>query len=403
MEADGRLVELGVVGKPNVGKSTFFAAATLAPAQIANYPFTTIEPNRGVAFIRKRCPHMELGRACKPNNAPCQDGTRLIPVELLDVAGLVPKAHEGRGLGNKFLDDLRQASALIHVIDATGGTDFEGNAVPAGSHDPLDDVRFLEEELAHWIAGILTRNWEKEARRADLEAVPPEKIVHSRITGLGLTEAQVHLALRETPLDPKMARWSSEDLLRLARTLQKRGKPIILAANKADLATPEALERLSKADGYRTVPTSAEYELALRRAASTGLIAYEPGSGSFQIHDASRLTAAQRKALDTMGAFLRERGTTGVQACLEEAVFRLLDLVVVYPVEDEHHWTDKSGNVLPDAFLVPRGSTAVDVAFKVHTDLGNHFIRAINSRTKMVVGRDHPVQDGDVIKIVAKV
>jgi ribosome-binding ATPase YchF (GTP1/OBG family) len=177
---------------------------------------------------------------------------------------------------------------------------------------------------------------------------------------------------------------------------------MILAANKADLATPEALERLSKADGYRTVPTSAEYELALRRAASAGLIAYEPGSGSFQIHDASRLTAAQRKALDTMGAFLREHGTTGVQACLEEAVFRLLDLVVVYPVEDEHHWTDKSGNVLPDAFLVPRGSTAVDVAFKVHTDLGNHFIRAINARTKMVVGRDHPVQDGDVIKIVAK-
>jgi len=402
VEADGRHVELGVVGKPNVGKSTFFAAATLAPAQIANYPFTTIEPNRGVAFIRKRCPHIELGRPCKPNNAPCQDGTRLIPVELLDAAGLVPKAHEGRGLGNKFLDDLRQASALIHVIDATGGTDFEGNAVPAGSHDPLDDVRFLEEELAHWIAGILARNWEKEARRADLEAVPPEKIVHSRITGLGLTEAQVHLALRETPLDPKMARWSSEDLLRLARTLQKRGKPMILAANKADLATPEALERLSKADGYRTVPTSAEYELALRRAASAGFIAYEPGSGSFQIHDASRLTAAQRKALDTMGAFLRERGTTGVQACLEEAVLRLLDLVVVYPVEDEHHWTDKSGNVLPDAFLVPRGSTAVDVAFKVHTDLGNHFIRAINARTKMVVGRDHPVQDGDVIKIVAK-
>ncbi len=177
---------------------------------------------------------------------------------------------------------------------------------------------------------------------------------------------------------------------------------MILAANKADLATPEALERLSKADGYRTVPTSAEYELALRRAASAGLIGYEPGSGSFQIHDASRLTAAQRKALDTMGAFLRERGTTGVQACLEEAVFRLLDLVVVFPVEDEHHWTDKSGNVLPDAFLVPRGSTAVDVAFKVHTDLGNHFIRAINARTKMVVGRDHPVQDGDVIKIVAK-
>ncbi|HKZ23993.1 MAG TPA: redox-regulated ATPase YchF [Thermoplasmata archaeon] len=396
-------MELGVVGKPNVGKSTFFAAATLAPAQIANYPFTTIEPNRGVAFIRKRCPHLDLGKACKPNNAPCQDGTRLIPVELLDVAGLVPKAHEGRGLGNKFLDDLRQASALVHVIDATGGTDFEGNPVPSGSHDPLDDVRFLEEELAYWIAGILSRNWEKDARRADLEAVPPEKVVHGRLTGLGLTEAQVHLALRETPLDPKMARWSSDDLLRLARTLQRRGKPMILAANKADLTPPEALERLGKTEGYHVVPTSSAYELALRRAAAAGFIAYEPGARSFRILDPSKLSPAQQKGLETIEAFLRERGSTGVQACLEEAVFRLLDLIVVYPVEDEHHWTDKSGNVLPDAFLVPRGSTAVDVAFKVHTDLGNHFIRAINARTKMVVGRDHPVQDGDVMKIVAKV
>ncbi len=395
-------MELGVVGKPNVGKSTFFAAATLAPAQIANYPFTTIEPNRGMAYVRHRCPHVDLGVPCKPNNAPCQDGVRLIPVELLDVAGLVPKAHEGRGLGNKFLDDLRQASAFVHVIDATGGTDFEGNVVPPGSHDPLEDVRFLEEELAHWIAGILSRNWEKEARRADLEEVPPEKVLYDRLTGLGLAEAQIHLALRETPLDPKMARWTAEDMLHLAHSLRKIGKPMILAANKADLAPKDRLEALAGVDGYRTVPTSAEYELALRRAAQGHLIRYEPGAPSFAIPDPAKLSPAQAKGLERIKAFLDGRGTTGVQACVEEAVFKLLDLIVVFPVEDETHWTDKKGNVLPDAFLVPRGSTAVDVAFKVHTDLGKHFIRAIDGRTKMVVGRDHPVQDGDVIKIVAK-
>ncbi len=396
-------MELGVVGKPNVGKSTFFAAATLAPAQIANYPFTTIEPNRGIAYVRHRCPHVDLGVPCKPNNSPCQDGVRLIPVELLDVAGLVPKAHEGRGLGNKFLDDLRQASAFVHVIDATGGTDFEGNVVPAGSHDPLEDVRFLEEELAHWIAGILSRNWEKESRHADLEEVPPEKVLHERLTGLGLTEAQIHLALRETPLDPKMAKWTGEDMLHLARNLRKIGKPMILAANKADLASKESLEALAGVEGYRTVATSAEYELALRRAAQAHLVTYEPGASSFQVSDPSKLSPAQTKGLERIHAFLGARGTTGVQPCVEEAVFQLLDLVVVFPVEDENRWTDKKGNVLPDAFLVPRGSTAVDVAFKVHTDLGKHFIRAIDGRTKMVVGRDHPVKDGDVIKIVAKV
>ncbi len=395
-------MELGVVGKPNVGKSTFFAAATLAPAQIANYPFTTIEPNRGMAFVRHRCPHLDLGVPCKPNNSPCQDGVRLIPVELLDVAGLVPKAHEGRGLGNKFLDDLRQASALIHVIDATGGTDFEGNIVPAGSHDPLEDVRFLEDELAYWIAGILSRNWEKEARHADLEDVPPEKVLYDRLTGLGLTEAQIHLALRETPLDPKMAKWTAEDLLQLAHSLRKIGKPMILAANKADLTTKETLATLAGLEGYRTVATSAEFELALRRAAQAHFLTYEPGASTFQVSDPSKLSAAQSKGLERITAFLGARGTTGVQACVEEAVFKLLDLIVVFPVEDETHWTDKKGNVLPDAFLVPRGSTAVDVAFKVHTDLGKHFIRAIDGRTKMVVGRDHPVQDGDVIKIVAK-
>ena len=396
-------MEVGLVGKPNVGKSTFFAAATLVPVQIANYPFTTVEANRGVAFVRKDCPHKELGRPCKPNNAPCEGGTRLIPVELIDVAGLVPKAHEGRGLGNKFLDDLRQASALVHVIDTTGGTDFEGNPVPLGTHDPLADVQFLEDELAHWIAGILARNWDKEARRADLEEAPPEKIISARLTGLGFSEMQVHSAVRDTALDPKMARWASDDLFRLARTLQHRGKPMLLAANKADMVSRDAPQNLSKAAGYLVVPTSAEYELALRRAASAGLISYQPGGSSFEILHPEKLTAAQEKGLEKIRMFLRERGSTGVQQCIEEAVFKLLDLIVVYPVEDEHHWTDKSGNILPDAFLVHRGSTALDVAFKVHTDLGNHFIRAINARTKMVVGRDHPVQDGDVLKIVAKV
>jgi ribosome-binding ATPase YchF (GTP1/OBG family) len=395
-------VELGIVGKPNVGKSTFFSAATLAPAQIANYPFTTIEPNRGVAFVRVPCPHVEIGKPCAPVHGTCHDGKRFVPVDVLDVAGLVPKAHEGRGLGNKFLDDLRQAAAFIHVVDASGGTDFEGNPVKPGTHDPLEDVRFLEEELAHWVRGILARDFDRIARRAELEETPMERVLHERLAGLGVTEAQIHLALGDAAVDARPTKWTPEDMLRLASRVLRRGKPMMLAANKADLTPPEAIERIVKGAGAIVVPTAAEFELALRRAAKAGLILYEPGASSFRVVDPGKLTPAQLAGLKRIESFLLDRGSTGVQAAIEEAVRRLLNLIVVFPVEDETHWTDKKGNVLPDAFLVPRGATAKDLAFRVHTDLGKGFIRAINARTRMVVGHDHAVQDGDVIKIVAK-
>src|SRR5271157_5635220 len=133
-------VLVGVVGKPNVGKSTFFAAATLKDVPIADYPFTTIQANVGVAYLRTKCVCKEMGVTDKPRNSICVDGTRLIPVKLVDVAGLVEGASEGRGLGNQFLDEVRQADALIQVVDASGSTDSEGRKVPPGSNDPLKDI-----------------------------------------------------------------------------------------------------------------------------------------------------------------------------------------------------------------------------------------------------------------------
>ena len=110
-------MQIGLLGKANVGKSTFFSAATQTKVATGNFPFTTIDPNVGVAHVRKpcACTHFELGLC-----GNCKEGTRLIPINLIDVAGLVPGAHEGKGLGNKFLDDARQADALVHVSNNIG-------------------------------------------------------------------------------------------------------------------------------------------------------------------------------------------------------------------------------------------------------------------------------------------
>ncbi len=393
---------IGVVGKPNAGKSTFFAAATLAPAEIASYPFTTIEPNRGIAYVTHPCPHEEVGKACNPNNAPCTDGTRLVPVDLLDVAGLVPEAHKGRGLGNKFLDDLRQANAFIHVVDASGSTDLEGNPCEIGYHDPSEDARFLEEELSFWMAGIMSKSWDKMARRAEVEGQSLDKLLADRLAGLGLREVQIQAALRRADLGESPRRWGEEELVKLAGELRRAGKPMVLAANKADIAPRDTLEKLMRLEGYTAVPTCSECELALRRASKADLLAYVPGESGFITNEGATLSDAQREGLRSIAAHLSAFGSTGVQRCLEELTYKILGMVVVYPVEDENHWTDKDGNVLPDAYLMPIGSVARDLAYKVHTDLGENFIRAVNARTKRVVGQDYELADGDVIRIVAR-
>jgi len=388
-------MKIGLVGKPNAGKSTFFTAATSATAQIGDYPFTTIDKNVGIAYVRKSCPSKELGLDPNPNNSLSVDGIRFIPIEVIDVAGLVPGAHKGKGMGNKFLDDLRQADVLIQIVDCSGTTNLEGNTVEGA--DPLNEVKFLEDELHHWIGEIIVRNWSRSARAVE-SGEKIENFLSERLAGLKFTREQVILSLRKAKISKPVMHWGSEEGLALAGYLQKIGKPIVIAANKADISSKDNIEKLDKASA---IITSADYELALKNATNAGLITYNSGDSDFRLNDEGQLNDGQKKALETIRQFLKKNGSTGVQDCIETAVLEKLNLIAVYPVEDETHFTDGQDRVLPDAYLVPRESTALDLAYKVHTDIGDSFIRAIDCRSKRIIGKDYELQDGDIIKIVA--
>ena len=394
-------MEIGVVGKPNVGKSTFFSAATMVDVDIANYPFTTIDANVGVTYAITEHPCKELGCNPNPQNYEFRNGLALIPIKMIDVAGLVPGAHEGRGLGNKFLDDLRMASALVHVVDVTGKTDVEGN--PTDHHDPVEDVEFLEREIDFWIFNILKKGWDKFSKRIKLQHLKLAQAIADHLTGIGVSEEDVWDALHRVgpPDDP--TKWSDEDLMAFIRELRRTNKPIIVAANKADAAADAQIERLvrkGKSRGYIVIPTSAAAELTLRKAAKAGYIDYIPGAQDFRI--IRPMSPKQERALELIREKVLGRfGSTGVQEVINRATFELLKRIPVYPVEDEHKLTDQFGNILPHVHLLPKGSTPKDLAFKVHTDLGRTFLYAVNAKTHRRVGDDYELEFNDVIKIVA--
>ncbi len=394
---------LGVIGKPNTGKSTFFSAATLAAAEVANYPFTTIKPNRGVGYVRTECVHPEFNVQDDPNNSLCLDGVRLMPVELIDVAGIVPGAWEGRGLGNQFLDEIRRADALVHVVDASGGTDCEGKTCKLGEHDPLEDVQFLEKEITMWMGSILKKDWAKVARTAETEKKGIYGPLEERLSGLGIKRPAIFEAVRRTGLNAdKPASWSDDDFYRFVDTLRQISKPMLIVANKIDLPTAEAnIERLKKLN-YTVIAASAEAELALRRAAEKKLIEYRPGDSDFKINQPEKLQPAQIKALETIREkILQKNGATGVQEAINTAYLKLLDMITVYPVEDVERLSNHAGKVLPDAYLVPNGTTAHQFAYIIHTELGNSFLYAVNARDKRRIGEDTILKDKDVISIVS--
>ncbi|MGQ4555117.1 YchF-related putative GTPase [Halobellus sp. GM3] len=388
------MLSVALAGKPNAGKSTFYKAATMADVDVGNYPFTTIDPNRGVTHARTRCPCRDREERC----GNCEDGVRYVPVELLDVAGLVPGAHEGRGLGNQFLDALTDADVILAVVDASGGTDAEGEPVEVGTYDPVEEADFVEAELEQWLVGIIERNWESVVRKSRSPEFDIDAALTEMLTGFGATEYDVAASLRalEYPEDPQQ--WTDEHRETLARDVRERTKPIVLVANKADVAPPENLERLRESD-KPVIPATADGELALRSAAEAGVVEYLPGDEDFEV--VGDVSDAQRQGLETIREVMDEYGGTGVQEALNTAVYDVLDMVTAYPVQNESKWTDGTGETLPDAFLLPRGSTPSDLAYAVHSDIGEGYLHAVDARSKRRIAEDYELEEGDVVKIVS--
>jgi len=398
------LVTLAIIGKTNVGKTTLFNAATLLNAEISTYPFTTKEPNVGTAYVCDACVCRELGVEDNPLNSACIEGWRYVPVRILDLPGLVKDAWVGRGLGNRFLSVIGQADALVHVVDASGSVDAEGKLTQPGSGNPVQDVLDIEMEIERWIAEIITRNRQLIIREAEHSSLT--EAMTRTLSGIKARLPQIVQALRSSGLEEiPFADWSLDQTLQFVAILLPLIKPTLIIANKMDLPTAEDnLEMLTRYFSHSLVAAcSAEAELALRRAEKIGLLHYTPGQEKFRIADNAELTPEQRRALDYVERRVMARWMrTGIQQALNTVVFKLLRMNMVYPVSDEQRYTDHHGNVLPDALLVPDGSTPLDLARSVHSRLAENYVLAIDAKTGMRLPKNYSLRHRDVIKIMTQ-
>jgi len=396
---------VGLVGKPSAGKSTFFKAATLMDVLIAAYPFATIKPNTGIGYVRVPCICPEFKTKCNPRTGSCDGKTRFVPVELMDVAGLIEGASEGKGLGNQFLTDLSRADAFIHIVDVSATTDAEGKECSPDKGNPVKDIQMLENELDLWYLGILNKAWGPLVRKMIIEKTDLVKAIAKQFSGLNVSEDDVKVVIRTLNLDTEKANsWTAANLRSFAHEIRHITKPMIIAANKID--KPSGMDWYKKIkkefSNLIIIPCSADFELSLRQASKAGMIDYVPGAKDFKLHE-EKLNDKQKQALKSIKENILDKFEfgTGVQEILDATVFKLLNYIAVFPA-GAHKLADSKGNILPDCFLVPHGTTALQFAFKLHTDLGNNFVKAINARTKQAVGKDHPLNHRDGIEIITR-
>ncbi len=397
---------IGIVGKPSSGKSTFLNAACLTEAKTANYPFTTIDPNIGTSYVRVPCVCREFDVKDNPKNSLCLDGIRFIPIKLLDVAGLVPDAHKGKGMGNKFLSDLSRADALIHIVDISGSLNAKGEDLDDGERDPIEDIKFLEEEINHWFANIIKKqDWKKFVRKIKQEKLSFVDVLYERLAGIKVSKFHIKKTMHSVKLDyNNIQNWDEKDLYKFSSELRKESKPIIIAANKIDKKISNSVFKETKSRYQKKIiPCSGLAELLLRNYNEKKIIDYFPGSNNFEILKENKLNINELNTLNKIKTeILEEYGTTGVQEILNYVSLDVLNQVVVYPVADSSSLSDKDGNVLPDAFLVTKGTKLKEfIKNNIHSDLAKNFIYAIDVRTNMRISENYELKNNDVIRIVS--
>ena len=399
-------IKIGLIGKTNTGKTTFFNSATLSSEEISSYPFTTKSPVSGIGHAITLCVHPEFKIQDNPNNSKCVDGWRYIPVELIDLPGLIKDAWKGKGLGNQFLSIAAQSDVLLHVVDASGGIDSTGKITEIGSGDPISDFADIEEELSLWYHKILEGNREKVSK-----TIKNGSDIVNSITdlyrGIGVTNSHVQETLRVVDLEEKnFDEFDMIDTKKFATNLRKISKPTLIVANKIDVeGADKNFARLrERYNDSIVIPASGDSEFSLRRAEQKGLIKYSPGSEQFEILKHDELNTKQQDALDfikrgIMGEYMR----TGVQFAINVAVFKLLKMNSIYPIADEKNLADKNGRILPDLILLKDGSTINDLAKEIHTDLTKGLLYGKDLRYNLRLPLNYQLRDRDVISLVSAV
>jgi ribosome-binding ATPase YchF (GTP1/OBG family) len=399
------MIRIGIIGKTNTGKTTLFNAITMLSAEVSTYPFTTKTPNIGVGYVKTPCVCKELGVKDNPRNSQCIDGWRYIPIEVVDLPGLIKGAWAGAGLGNQFLSVAAQSDALLHVVDASGSINEKGEICEPGSGSPLADYFDIEDEIIRWYMKNIAENSEKikkliKGRGMSLADALFEILAGIKVKKWHIEEALKKANLNEVPFED----WDDEDLKAFASHIRYISKPTLIVANKMDIPIAEKnFKGLQETLGEKfVIPCSAEVELMLRRAARMGAIDYLPGEEGFKIKDESKLTPRQKWAINYVQSRIFDRWLrTGVDQALFVTVFKLLRMNVIYPVEDAKRLSDSKGNVLPDAILMPQGSTPLDLAREIHSELAEGFLYAIDAITGMRLPKDYQLRDRDVISIIS--